>query len=101
MGTLAIAYDHKGQENKSEELIRELLKKSAESPIGSPSFYAARAYAQRNDIESAFSMLEKAFLDHEPEMIWLKVDPLFNSLYGDPRWKELLDKIGFPSNDES
>jgi len=40
--------------------------------------------------------LEKAYQDHEVEMYWLKVEPPFEPLRGDPRWQEMLDKVGFP-----
>ena len=30
------------------------------------------------------------------EMIWLKVEPPFEPLRSDPRWQEMLDKVGFP-----
>jgi len=39
--------------------------------------------------------LQKAYAGHEVEMTWLKVDPLFNSLHGNPRFKDLLRNVGF------
>jgi len=33
---------------------------------------------------------------YEVEMYWLKVEPPFKPLYNDPRWQEMLDKVGFP-----
>jgi len=41
-------------------------------------------------------LLEKAYQDREKEMCWLKVEPTFESLRSDPRWQEMLDKVGFP-----
>lgn len=46
----------------------------------------------------AFEWLDKAYKDHEVEMYWLKVEPPFEPLYNDPRWQEMLDKVGFPSD---
>jgi hypothetical protein len=43
----------------------------------------------------AFQSLQKAYTGHEVDMVWLKVDPLFRPLHGDPRFKDLLRKIGF------
>jgi len=34
--------------------------------------------------------------DREVEMYWLKVEPPFEPLRNDPRWQEMLDKVGFP-----
>jgi hypothetical protein len=48
---------------------------------------------QNND---AIKWLQKAYADHEVEMYWLKVEPLFRPLHDDPRFQNLLKKIGFP-----
>jgi ribosomal protein L21E len=45
--------------------------------------------------DKALQSLQKAFTDHEVEMVWLKVDPLFQSLHNDPRFQNLLGEIGF------
>jgi hypothetical protein len=29
-------------------------------------------------------------------MFWLKVEPPFQPLHGDSRWRPMLDKVGFP-----
>jgi len=78
------------------KLLQEIKALSEESSRGSPSFYVARVYAQRGEINTAFEWLEKAYQDHEVEMYWLKVEPPFKPLRNDPRWQDLLDKVGFP-----
>jgi thiamine kinase-like enzyme len=45
--------------------------------------------------DKALQSLQKAYTDHEVEMTWLKVDPLFKPLHGDPRFENLLRKVGF------
>jgi len=45
--------------------------------------------------DKAIQMLEIAFTDHEVEMYWLKEEPIFKTLHRDPRFKNLLMKIGF------
>jgi hypothetical protein len=52
-------------------------------------------YAATGRTELALQWLEKAYKDHEVEMFWLKVEPLFNPLRNEPRFKELLTKVGF------
>ena len=96
LGNLAIAYYHVGKLDKTNEILKRVQKRSEESSIGSPSFYIAMIYAQMGDIDTAFEWLEKAYQDHEVEMYWLKVEPPFEPLRSDPRWQELLDKVGFP-----
>ena len=77
LGTLAIAYYHLGDLDKSNQLLQEIKAQSEESPVGSPSFYLAMIYAQMGEIDTAFEWLEKAYQDHEVEMYWLKVEPPF------------------------
>jgi len=96
LGTLAIAYYHVGELDRFKELLQEIKAQSEDSSRGSPSFYLAMIYAQMGEIDTAFEWLDKAYQDHEVEMYWLKVEPPFEPLRSDPRWQEMLDKVGFP-----
>ncbi len=98
MGLLSMAYFHEGEQAKFDEQFQELISKSEESPAGSPSFYIAMVYAQMGEIDTSFKWLDKSYEDREVEMHWLKVEPPFEPLRGDPRWQEMLDKVGFPEN---
>jgi len=96
MGLRAIAYYKTGDiENHNLELSS-LIKRSKETAGGSPSFYIAMIYGSKADADEAFRWLEKSFEDNEVELYWLKVEPEFEPLYDDPRWQEMLDKVGFP-----
>ncbi|MEK6782911.1 MAG: hypothetical protein AABY93_14530 [Bacteroidota bacterium] len=95
-GTLVIALIHLSKPERAKELLNAIKKQSTESSVGSPSFYAAMIYAQLGEVDLAFQWLEKAYADHEVEMYWLKVEPPFEPLHKDPRWKIMLDKVGFP-----
>ena len=44
--------------------------------------------------ERALGALEQAFRDHEPCMISLKVDAIFDPLREEPRFKELVRGVG-------
>jgi TolB-like protein/Tfp pilus assembly protein PilF len=95
LGHLGIAYFKTGKKSKSALFLNELLKRSSKSPLGSPSFFAAAIYTAMGENDKALQSLEKAYSDHEVEMYWLKVEPLFRPLHGDPRFEDLLLKIGF------
>ena len=69
---------------------------SHKSSAGSPAFYIALLYTQLGEKDLAFEWLDKAYQEHEVEMVWLKVEPPFEPLRSDPRWQGMLDKIGFP-----
>lgn len=95
LGLLAIAYYHTSNGTKVNNLINSLQSLSQANPAGSPSYYLAMVYAQMGEINTSFEWLEKAYLEREVEMYWLMVEPPFKPLHDDPRWKELLNKVGF------
>jgi tetratricopeptide (TPR) repeat protein len=95
LGHMGIAYFKAGDKSKSALILNELLSRSRNSPIGSPSFFGAAVYTAMGENDKAIQLLEKAFSDHEVEMYWLKVEPLFKPLHRDPRFEKLLMKIGF------
>jgi tetratricopeptide (TPR) repeat protein len=57
----------------------------------------AAAYALAGDKDSAFEWLDKAYAERDGEGITLlKVVPAFKSLRGDPRFTDLLRRLGLP-----
>jgi hypothetical protein len=59
-------------------------------------YLIAELYADLSDKEYAFEWLNTAFQEHDPNLRSLPIDPALNSLRSDPRYPELLRKIGFP-----
>jgi TolB-like protein/Tfp pilus assembly protein PilF len=55
----------------------------------------ARAYIELGDKDKAFEELNKGFELREAPLQWLKVEPQFDPLRGDPRFKELMRKMNF------
>lgn len=66
-----------------------------ERGIGSAVAVAAD-YAMLGEKERAFEWLEKAFAEHDEAITYLKVDTFFDSLKSDPRYMDLLRRIGLP-----
>jgi TolB-like protein/Flp pilus assembly protein TadD len=60
-------------------------------------YQVAQVYAVRGETEKAFEWLQIAFDNHDTGMLALLVDPLLNSLRDDPRYKNLLAKLGLPA----
>jgi TolB-like protein len=55
-------------------------------------------YAQGGEKDKAFEWLEKSYEAREGgELTLLAVDPVWNNLYGDPRFSDLLKRIGLPN----
>ena len=51
-------------------------------------------YAGLGDKEGAIGLLEKAYAAHDLQMQYLKIDPHYDSLRSDPRFVELVKKVG-------
>jgi serine/threonine-protein kinase len=53
----------------------------------------ATAYLGVGDKEKALEWLGKAYLQHSPSLIAIKVEPVYDPLRGDPRFQEILRRI--------
>ena len=53
-------------------------------------------YAALGDKEKAFASLEKAFTERDFQLASLKVEPGYDPLRDDPRFQDLMRRIGFP-----
>lgn len=56
----------------------------------------AVVYAFRGDVEHAFLFLHKALEEKSPTLLTAVYYPAFKILYKDPRWNELINKMGLP-----
>ena len=54
----------------------------------------APVYIALNENDTAFELMEKGRLQHESPLIFLRVDPTFDSLRPDPRFEKLLREVG-------
>jgi hypothetical protein len=69
----------------------------AEQKYGNVMAYQiAYIYASRKDFDRTFYWLERAYRQHDGGLAYLKVDPMFRNLKGDPRYTALLRKLRLP-----
>ena len=54
----------------------------------------AKVYASLGEKEQAFTWLEKAYKERHPDFIELKVEPALDILRSDPRFPDLLHRVG-------
>jgi TolB-like protein/Flp pilus assembly protein TadD len=59
-------------------------------------YEVARVYAFRNERDSALAWLDQAYEQRNADLYYIKGDPLFRSLYGDPRYRNFLRKMNLP-----
>ena len=66
------------------------------SPRSPNPYVIASVYAWCGDRDGALGWLEKAIAEHDDDLVTLKVDPLFRSIRGDPRYLAMIRKMNFP-----
>ena len=59
-----------------------------------PPYFLAMCYVAIASAESAFEFLEKARIENSAWMLWLRTEPKLDVLRSDPRFDELLGKVG-------
>jgi tetratricopeptide (TPR) repeat protein len=59
-------------------------------------FNFAMVYTALGDKDQALAQLEKAHADRSPLLVWLNVEPLFDRLRSDPRFQDLMRRVGPP-----
>jgi len=91
-GWLGYAYAAAGERGKAQATIAELNQMSSRTFV-SP-FCTAIVYVGIGDRERALNGLEKAYEARSQWLTFLKVDRVFDPLRSDPRFIELLKKLG-------
>jgi tetratricopeptide (TPR) repeat protein len=86
------AYENGGWKEVSRKSL-EFEKLDEEKPSGSY-YRIARLYARLGEKEQAFEYLNKAFDKRHSQMVMLNVEPAFDSLRDDPRFDELVRRVG-------
>ena len=92
--TLGYAYAVAGNRAGAEKVLGQLQLLSKQKYV--PPFTRALIYAGLGDKNQAFASLEKAYGERSVWMPWLKVDPKFESLRSDPRFTDLMRRVGLP-----
>ena len=58
---------------------------------------SAGFWARAGETEKAFALLEKAYEEHGEDILILK-DQRFDPIKSDPRYKDLLSRVGLPQD---
>jgi serine/threonine-protein kinase len=67
--------------------------------FGNPMAGAAELSAKLGEYDTAFDLLEKALEAREAEMTFLRISPSFETVRDDPRFKDILKRMGFSDED--
>jgi TolB-like protein len=91
---LALAYWATGDRPAADAALAELIAKDEKVEA----YQIAQVCAWRGETEKAFHWLQIAFDQHDTGVLSLLTDPLMRSLRHDPRYPEMLAKIGLPKS---
>jgi len=94
LAVLGYAYASAGKKEESQG-VRTKLEGLRQQRYVSP-FMLAIFYTGQGDKDEALRQLNTAYEVHDPQLIWVKLDPELDPLRSDPRFSELLQRLRIP-----
>ena len=91
---LGHAYAASGDRQNAQKIISDLAELSKRRYV-SP-YFTATVYAGLKDKEKTLEYLEKAYQDKSIWLAWLRVEDIFDFLRAEPRFQDLLRRVGLP-----
>jgi DNA-binding SARP family transcriptional activator len=92
---LGFAYAAAGQRNEALKTLHELNELSKLRHV--PPYHFAIVHTGLEEKDQAFHWLKRAFEKHAVDLFTLKVEPMFDQLHSDPRYTDLLQRVGLAS----
>jgi tetratricopeptide (TPR) repeat protein len=93
LSELGFAYAQAGNTREAQRVIQELKDQSRDRYIDPP--FIAAIYLGLDDEKQSLDWLDKAYDERSMYMAWLKVEPKWDPLHHDPRFSDLLQRVGF------
>jgi TolB-like protein/Tfp pilus assembly protein PilF len=94
LGHMGNAYARIGREAEAREMISRLQKHVQNTGVGR--YEIALVYAGLGEKDEAFAWLEKSFAARDKGLTYLKIDPCLDPLRPDPRFQDLVKRVGLP-----
>jgi len=92
LAALGHAYAVSGRKSEAVRILKDLTGKSKRTYVSS--YHVAAIPTALGDKDQAFEWLEKAYQERSLWLVYLKVDPVLDPLRSDPRFADLLRRIG-------
>jgi TolB-like protein/Flp pilus assembly protein TadD len=92
IGVLIRAYAHAGRRTDALRLLAELKRRKHAGYVPAGAF--VNAYLGLGDNEQAFAWLDQGYTEHSNILLFVKVHPYFDPIRGDPRFAELVRRVG-------
>ena len=94
LGSLGNLYAFAGHREQAQQILQR-LKSLQDQRYVSP-YVVALVYAGLNDRDAAFRVLDRAIVERSHWLVWIALDPRWKNLRGDPRYPELIRRVGLP-----
>ena len=96
--TISVAFEgyalaKSDKRDEAQAVLDALLKRSKEHFV--PPYHIAMVYNGLGDRDQALAWLEHGLEQRDPKMTFLKVEPNWNNLRNDPRFQDLMRRVGF------
>jgi len=95
VGRLGYVYAVAGRPKQAQAMLDELSQISKTKYVSPVHF--ANVYIGLGQTDRALAMLEQAYKDRSFELVLIKVDPRFDSLRSDARFRDLQRRLNFPN----
>ncbi len=92
--SLAHAFAVAGRRDEARAILGEMEERSRRAYV--PSYFFALVHAGLEDKDRAFEWLERAYQERSTVLAYLQLDPRIANLRGDPRFSDLLRRVGRP-----
>ena len=93
-GTLGWVYAVSGRRTDALKIAQEFRQLSTHAYVDF--YWSATVYAGLGDKDEAFRLLEKSYQEHSASMPFLAIDPFWYGVHSDPRYSDLLRRVGLP-----
>ena len=94
LGILGLAYGLAGKKDEATKIVNELLELNERRYVTPAALVFA--YTGLGDKDQAFAWMEKSYQERSNFMVYLKTVPLLDPLRSDPRFAELVRRVGLP-----
>ena len=95
LGFMGYAHGLNGQRAEAETLLS-ILEDIAQRKYVSP-YSLLLIHLALGPLERVFQLLEQLYDEKNDFLVWFKISPELKSIRKDPRFQDLLRRIGFPS----
>jgi TolB-like protein len=89
---IGAVYAAMGKSSEANQILDEMIERSKEESVSPVTI--AILHIALGQIDKGFEWLERAYVQHDMLLVWLKIAPPFEVVRSDPRYIALLKKIG-------